>query len=425
MSILPDKKVAPSKEESLEGLDRSKTVVVWSWNTAAKALKELIPEFNKQYPDIKVVVQEYTHDEAQAKFKQATSQGGDVPDVWDAEGQVTAFYASRGNLQDITSKASKYMSGFTGYKAGEVTLNGRIYAVPWDSAPVAVFYRRDLFEKAGVNPDSIKTWDDYIEAGKKLTVDLTGDGKPDQYMGFLSARADVSDTFEILLQQGGGSLYSKNGDVTFNDAKGVQAVNVMKKLLASGIMADIGWWSPQFYDSFKTGRVATYTQGVWLGGQIKDLAPDTSGKWGVMPMPAITSGGIRSAIKGGSNLAVSTGAKNPDGAWKFIEFALTRKASQLKMYESYNIFPALKSTYTDPSFLAPNPFFGNQKTSEIFIRTQAQLLPNWFYGPYYAETTNMISGEVVNALNDRKSPQQALNDAAAKAKDLITGKAGK
>src|ERR1035437_7289795 len=59
------------------------TITVWSWNTAAKALQELVPAFNKVYPNIKVKIVEIPYNEANARFKTAVSTGVGFPDVWD------------------------------------------------------------------------------------------------------------------------------------------------------------------------------------------------------------------------------------------------------------------------------------------------------------------------------------------------------
>ncbi|HSA83345.1 MAG TPA: sugar ABC transporter substrate-binding protein, partial [Patescibacteria group bacterium] len=391
------------------------------WNTAAKSLQELIPEFNKQYPDITVNIVEIPYNDANNKFRQAIANGTGFPDVWDSEGPVTEEYARAGALLDITAWATPYKEQFVPYKLTEVTIDNKIYALPWDSAPVAVFYRRDLFEAAGVDVESITTWDDYIAAGKKITKDTNGDGKPDQYMAMISPKADVQDTFEIFLAQMGGSLFSPTGEIAFNSPEGIQAVNLMKKIVDSGIAADIGWWTPEFFNSFKTGHVASYMQGVWLGGQIKENAPGTDGKWGVFPLPAVTAGGLRSAVNGGSNLAIPAKAKNPDAAWKFIEFALTKKESQLQMYKNYNIFPALTTAYTDPVFNEPNVFFGNQNTSELFINIQKEIPTTWYYGQYYNDVTTIISRNIVNALNGTQTSAQALATAEKEVNEFIVG----
>ena len=404
--------VAPAVKEVKEDPN---TITVWSWNTAAKALEELVPAFNKVYPNIKVKVVEIPYNEANARFKTAVSTGVGFPDVWDTEGPVTPGYIANGSLLDVTAQAAKYQADFVPYKWAEVTANGKVYGLPWDSAPVGMFYRRDLFQAAGVNPDSIKTWDDFIAAGQKVTK------APNQYMTLMSKQSDVGDFFQTLLAEFGGSEYDTAGNLTFNSPQGIQAITLMKKILDSGIGANIGWWTPEFYNGIKNGQIASLTTGVWMGGQIATTAPDQSGKWGVIPVPATTVGGVRSAVRGGSNLAITAKSKKADMAWKFIEFALTNKDSQLKMYKDFSIFPALKSVYTDPVFSTPDSYFGNQNTSQLFIQAQNVMPLTYHYGPYSIEVNQILSTEVVLAVNGKKTAQQALTDAETAANKILKG----
>lgn len=384
----------------------SNILTVWAWNTAAKALQELVPSFNQKYPDIKVKIIDIPYNEANQQFRIAVTTGTGFPDVWDTEGPVTPEYIKSGALLDITARASQYKNDFVGYKMGEVTdSNGKIYALPWDSAPVGMFYRRDLFAKAGIDPNSILTWDDYIAAGKKLT------NAPHEYMTFISRTADVQDTFQIFLSQYGGSPFDVDGKPSFNSPQGIQAIMLMKKIYDAGIAANIGWWSTDMFAAIKSGAVASFPQGVWMGGQIKDTAPATTGEWGVIPLPAVQPGGIRTAIRGGSNLGITAKSTKADQAWKFIEFALANKDSQLKMYKDFDIFPALKSAYTDPVFSEPNPFYGNQITSQLFIKAQDSLPSNYHYGLKYTDSMNILSKEIIYAINNQKTPKQALQDA--------------
>jgi len=389
------------------------TIVVWSWNTAASALQELVPAFNKVYPNIKVKIVSIPYNTANSQFATAISTGVGFPDVWDTEGPVTPGYIADGSLMDITALASKYQNDFVPYKWAEVTSNGKVYGLPWDSAPVGTFYRADLFKAAGVDVASINTWDDFIAAGKKVTK------APNQYMTLMSKTADVGDFFQTLLCEFGGSEYDTAGNLTFNNPQGVQAVTLMKKILDSGVGANIGWWTPEFYNGIKSGEITSLTTGVWMGGQIATTAPADSGKWAVMPVPATTIGGVRSAVRGGSNLAIASKSQKADMAWKFIEFTLANKDSQLKMYKDFQIFPALKSTYTDPAFSTPNAYFGNQNTSQLFIQAQNVMPLTYHYGPHSIEVNNIISSEVVLAINGKKPIQQALTDAETAANKIV------
>jgi len=389
------------------------TVTVWSWNTAAKSLEELVPAFNKLYPDIKVKVVEIAYEDANANFRLSTATGHGFPDIMTSEAPLTPEYVKAGALLDITDLASKYKNSFVPYKWGEVSTNQKIYGIPWDTGPVGLFYRRDLFKAAGINADAITTWDEFIAAGQKLTQ------APNIYMMPLSNKKGVSNTFEILLSEEGGSPFDDFGNPTFNSPQGVAALNLMKKMYNASINDNVSQGSPTMFADIKSGKIATVMQAVWFGGQLKNQAPDTSGKWGVIPLPATTPGGVRTAIRGGSNLAIDAKSKHVANAWKFIEFVLANETSQMKMYKDFDLFPSLKSVYTDPAFTSPDPFFANQVVSSVYANAQASLPPTYHYGYKYSSFVEIVSKEIINAINNTKTAQQALDDATVLVKAAL------
>jgi len=70
---------------------------------------------------------------------------------------------------DVTSAMEKHKSQFAPGSLDIVSRGGRVYGFPSDVCKSWIYYRRDIFEEAGVDPDSIVTWDDYIDAGKEIT----------------------------------------------------------------------------------------------------------------------------------------------------------------------------------------------------------------------------------------------------------------
>ncbi len=385
-------------------------ITVWAWNIVADSLNTMIPEFNKEYPDIKVVVEQYPVNEVQDKMIHAITTGGEMPDVIAAEGTIAKQYIVMGGLLDITEKALPYYDDFVEYKWPEVSDNDRIYGLPWDAGPVGVFYRRDVFEREEIDPATIETWDDFIEVGKQITKDTDGDGEVDQYMITLSSKNDAVDLFEMLVQQQGGSFVNSNGEATLNNDISINALNLMKRMKDDGITVNLGYFTPEFYDELKRDNVAVYVQAVWFGGLIKSIAPDTTGLWGVFPMPAFEEGGARSSTNGGSNFAVTSQTEHPEESWKLIEFLTTKASSQLKMYKEHNTFPALKSTYTDELFEESEEFYGDQATRSMFVETQEKLPPNWIYSAEHTDIGHILDTEISTFLSGEKTAEEMLED---------------
>ncbi|TIO99169.1 MAG: extracellular solute-binding protein, partial [Mesorhizobium sp.] len=114
----------------------------------------------------------------------------------------------------------------------ELEVGDKAYAMPWDSGPVAVFYRRDFYEKAGVDPASIKTWDDFIAAGKKIQA-----ANP----GVIMTNADFNgDTefFRMISNEQGCAYFAEDGQsITVNQPKCVDAMTKVKEMKDAGIVS--------------------------------------------------------------------------------------------------------------------------------------------------------------------------------------------
>ena len=146
----------------------SGTLEIWGWQAPLEALQIADAEFKELYPNVTL---EYAARDAAETYQQiqlAVTAGSGVPDVAVIEDSNLAQFAQLGVLADITDRVEPYVSDINAYKWNQATVDGRYYAMPWDSGPVAVFYRRDIFEQAGVDPASIQTWEDYFQAAQTI-----------------------------------------------------------------------------------------------------------------------------------------------------------------------------------------------------------------------------------------------------------------
>ena len=386
-------------------------ITVWSWNIAAEALDMLVPDFNKKYPDVKVTVVNMGHGDVRDKALAGCAAGGtDLPDVVTIENSEAEVYWARfpdcfANLKEFGIE--KYKDAFAPFKWAELSAGDAIYSLPWDSGPAVVFYRRDIYEKAGVDPASIKTWDDYIEAGKKILASTDGKVK----MGTINLSDDDA-WFRPLANQQGCSYFDPNGEtVTVNQPGCVNALEILKKLNEAGLLA-LGDWGAQI-QYVKTGAVSGSLYGGWYEGTIRSNAPELEGKWGVYEMPAATEGGVRAANWGGSSLAITSASKNKEAAWAYIEYALATNEGQISMLKNRGLVPSLLASLDDPYVKEPQPYWGGQAIWSDILATMNKI-PPYRGTQFYQETraTIMIK-TVTDYLNGKfASAKDALDDAA-------------
>ncbi|ADB09317.1 sugar ABC transporter substrate-binding protein [Bifidobacterium dentium] len=98
----------------------------------------------------------------------AVEAGSGASDAAQIEYYAVPQYAIKDNLLDITDKTPGYKDFYTLGPWASVQFAGKVYDLPMDSGPMAFHRNKEVFDRAGVDADSIKTWDDYYEAAKKI-----------------------------------------------------------------------------------------------------------------------------------------------------------------------------------------------------------------------------------------------------------------
>ncbi|TBY58608.1 extracellular solute-binding protein [Rhizobium leguminosarum bv. viciae] len=353
---------------------QSANLTIWSWNVAASALKSTLPGFNKQFPDIKITVEDLGNSQVFDKTLAACAAGGDgLPDIVSIENFEAEIFWSRfpdcfANLKELGYTAD-IQAKFPDFKRTELEVGDVAYAMPWDSGPVAVFYRRDLYEKAGVDPSTISTWDDFIAAGKKISA-----ANP----GVVMAQADFngdSEWFRMIANEQGCGYYSTDGqNITINQPACVASLQKVKEMKDAGTLTSANW--DEKIQANTASKAASQLYGGWYEGTVRSTSPDLKGKWGVYRMPSLTADGPHAANLGGSSLAISATSANKEAAWKFVNYALGTDEGQITMLKEFGLVPSLLSAEKDPFVNEPQPYWGGQKVWADILATLPKIVPS-------------------------------------------------
>ena len=381
-------------------------VTVWGWNIAAKSLQSNADNFKKLYPNVNVKVQDIGRLDVYDKLTTGLAAGGaGLPDVVAIESDHMDVYTSKfpDGLTDLTDRASKYEKDFDPSKWAQSKIKGKIRSIPWDSGPVGVFYRVDMFQKANVDASTIETWDDFIEAGKKVQA-----ANPGVKMIAMDYTKDDG-LFRMLLNAQGSYYFTEDGKINVTSKEAVTAMGIIKKLKEADLLVNASGWDGTVAAN-KNSKVAVQVFGVWWSGTISSEAPDLKGKWDVMLLPAITKGGTRASNLGGSTLAIPKGTKNLDAAWAFVEYSLATKEGQNNIIKNFGIWPSYIPAYDDPFYSSPQAYFNNKPIWQIFAKEIPQIKPVFYTADNDKGLTVLADaqGSVLNGTD----PAQALQKAA-------------
>jgi multiple sugar transport system substrate-binding protein len=322
-----------------------------------KAWAEIIQSFEKKNPGITVRPEVFPWKEISPKLIVAsTSRRG--PDVTLVETDLSEKLA-RGKIlepldQYIAATDPRLRDDF--YHPETRIVDGKTYSINVWTNGSAVFYRKDLFEKAGLKPP--RTLDDFVADAKALTVDTNGDGRIDQW-GFAEGTARSQPfahrTLFPLIWAQGGTIVSPDGKAVFNSPAGVKAVQwfvdlvKVQKVMPPDI---VNLTYDERLQGFMAGKYAMIIEGLHRY-QTTQTSPITKGKVGLSYIPSWDTNRPAPTPVTGWDIGIGANSKQKGAAWKFVAHALSYE-SQLVNAKIADQVPARRSVAKDPFFQTAN-----------------------------------------------------------------------
>jgi multiple sugar transport system substrate-binding protein len=336
------------------------TLTYWQYTFPAKVteIKSLIQKFESENPNIKVVAQDFPYDQYNQKVA-AAMHAGKGPDVMNLYYGWLPQYVKQGYLQpipqDLMSTSSIESHFIPMIQASK--MNGKYYTLPIAVRSLALFYNKDMFKQAGLDPNSPpKTWDELIQDAKRMTK-RDSNGKLQQEGFAWDVNGQGYHAFEeVLLRQWGVEPFSADGKkVEWNSSpNGLDAfkywINMEKneKIGEPNFLTD-------YNTAFKAGKAGIIIDGSFDIAAIKDAAKFN---WGVTTLPVKEEGGVKSNFGSYWTNGIAkgvTGAKL-DAAKKFIKFLISDN-TQKEWLKNVGEIPAAASFANDQT-INSDPIYG-------------------------------------------------------------------
>ncbi len=366
-------------------------------------------EFNKSHPDITVEREFVAYDALHDKIVTAQAGGGGVYDVILVDTPWPAEMVKAGIITDITDKIPSEMN--TGVFEAAWTAakyNGKVYGVPWINDTKLFFYNEKILNDAGITA-APKTWDE-VEAAAKA-IKAKGTIKYPIIASWKQAEAVICEWTQLAGVMGGSDFIDAQGNARFNQGGGLAALQFMKKLLDEGLVdpASLSSTEDDVNAAMATGKYAmtlNWTYGLAVMNDQK--SSQVPGQITVAPSPGGPSA-TTSGVNGGMSLAVTTTSKHPAEALQYALFLASEKSQELDVA---NALPMWKASFDNPDVTKNNPtLFAAAKIQFAGLVARPVV-------PYYTNLSNALQDAIQQALLGKKTPEQALNDVAAKLPSL-------
>jgi multiple sugar transport system substrate-binding protein len=290
-------------------------------------VQKLVDKFNQTHPDIQVESLYIGQQDQQMPKILAAVVGNAPPDIlWynpAIAGQLVELNALISLDEMLEKSPVKDEIDPTLYASMEY--QGKLWAVPFATNNVGVFYRPSLFKAAGIT-ELPRTWEEFRQVAKKLTRDINGDGQIDQYGMSLPLGKGEFTVFTWLpfMWSGGGELVSGDSQnaagVILKDNQGaIAALQFWRNLITDGSAVLSSPERGYETDDLLAGKVAMQLTGPWTLGEFRASGVD----FNVFPIPV---GQRPATVVGGENLFFfKTTPKRQKAAFKFAEYTLSEE----------------------------------------------------------------------------------------------------
>ena len=381
------------------------TLKVAAFPAVDQIIKLSLKEWQKSHPNVKVDVVSRQFSDHHTAMTTALATSSGLPDIMAVEYGFLGRFAFGGGFADLNKppfNVGQHKNKWVqyAYEQGASKKHGQS-AIPTDIGPGALFYRKDLLEKAGVDPILLsKSWETYVEAGTVIKQ------KTGAYL--LAHARDIKDIIIRSNVPVGEGVYfkSKGKPVIATSERFKRAFKMAKRVRELGLDAKISAWSNEWSESFKRGKVASQMMGAWLAGHLSNwLAPKTAGLWRSSPLPASAQ-----ASWGGTFYAIPKRAKHKELAWDLLQHLTLNTKQQLLAFQEYDAFPVLLAAQEGDFFEKPIDFLGGQK-ARLQWRDSARLIEASAVFKHDPIAEEIVNNELDLVLTRGKDINKALKDA--------------
>lgn len=405
----------------------NKPVEVTFWHSAAgdagKALEQIVSDYNSSQTKVHVTAQfQGAYQDALTKLK--VSMGSkDEPSliqVYDVGTRYMVDTKAVAPVQNFIEGEKFDLSSYEAKALSYYKVNDKLYSMPFNTSVPVLYYNKTMFKDAGLDPEKPpRTFEEIKEAAKKLA-------KNDVYG--IAIPLDAWYMEQFYAAQGAELVNNGNGrnspatESYINKDTGLNSLSWWKEMIDSKTAFNYGRDGNQTLQAFNAGKVAMMLNS---SGALRTSVNNTKGKFevGVGLFPTSESAkdnfGI---ITGGASLWIMNDKPEEEqkAAWDFIKYLSSPKV-QAKWSANTGYLPTTKLAYDEKELkdiIAQYPQFqvgvDELHQSKISVATQGAAI-----GPF-TEERNFVAVAVEEALYGKKSPQDALNDAAKNIAELLS-----
>ncbi|MGH8213485.1 MAG: sugar ABC transporter substrate-binding protein [Rhodanobacteraceae bacterium] len=384
-----------------------RTLEFWTIGREGEAVVKLLPEFQREHPDIRVRVQQIPLTAAHEKLLTAYA-GGSLPDLVQIGNTWIPEFAALHALEPLDARVSRSrdvrVDDYFPTVWATNRISGVLYGIPWYVDTRLLFYRVDLLREAGFDspPRDWSQWQAQMDA-----IRAKSGGRR---WGALLPTNEYDQLLALALQEHVPLLRDGGRYGNFESAGFKRALAFYVGLFRRGdVPAYTNIQVSNPWEEFGRGAYVFYLSGPWNIGEFRKRLPASrQNEWSTAPLPGPDGPG--DSVAYGSSLAIPCTSRYKDAAWALIEY-LSRERVQQRLYELQGDLPPRRSAWRSAAL--------NDDPKLHAFREQLERLSPAPPVPEWEQIVNMMQDTAARAIAGQLTIDQAAEQMDAQANTML------
>lgn len=384
--------------------------------------RQRVNSFESTHPGIRVVQSQKSWNMIR-ELLYADFSAGTGPDVVNVHANYAAEFGGAKYFYPLNTfpDFGEVSSWYVPHLLESTRYGDQYYGLPSCAIAFVLVCNKDLFDREGISPP--RTWSEFREAARRLTKDTDGDGTVDQY-GLVLLGGDKGGfayrMVPFLLKAGADVMSDDLKTIRFNSPAGVSAVRLIADMYQVDHSVTPGFLAytlTEINDLFCSDRVAMSIEGPWFRGMVDDKSPGK--KFYTVPVPLpddrLASSDTAATLQDMVMYSVNAHTPHPEQAWELVKYLRNEEADMAWIREDLGAIATTRRALGSPEAarIADLP---------VYINELAHAKPWPPHPSMIAIASDVFTPYVEKAIVGELSPQEAMDQAAREAQEIIEGK---
>lgn len=333
-------------------------VEVWAYGPYYDYLNKLSYEFIEKYPKVKIKVKNVSKEEIDKELNKIDNNNTPNLILMNSMEIQRNLNEDSKKINNINGTVRSFLSSYDSGRITEIKSGQDYFGMPFDGRPMVMYFNDEYLKQFNINFDEIKTWKEFIEAGKTLYTKTEGKKK----LCYID-KASMQEFTRVLMYQLGVSEDEK--DLLKEQNKITKVSQLLDSLVKENVVEQVEDANTIINSSVILGSIEK-------SKFIKGLGKES---WSVSYIPSFEEGGNSFVSLEGNNL-VLTSTKDEKASLEFMVFALTNVKEMVELMQKEEIFPVFNPCYESGKFEEVVSNLGNKKYFDMLSNIQINQRPH-------------------------------------------------